>query len=163
MFRSFLLAQIARRILHKQPVVKFLKIWAIYHRLYGISAWKRGWSKVYFLTTRLFGQQWTKKWCWWLCEDEIAEFLTKTEGRKCKNTQNILLDWCYLLFEKYLQEKIICFYSENLPRYIIGLRFTEIPRGGKPEKSLEIFWMKNKTIFQFGIRAMKNYADLGGC
>ena len=55
------------------------------------------------------------------------------------------------------------FYSENLPRYIIGLTFTEIPRGGKPEKSLEIFWMKNETIFQFGIRAMKNYADLGGC
>ena len=37
--------------------------------------------------------------------------LTKTKkeivrkGRKCKNTQKILLDGCYLLFEKYLQEK----------------------------------------------------------
>ena len=37
--------------------------------------------------------------------------LTKTKkeivrkGRKCKNTQKILLDGCYLLFEKCLQEK----------------------------------------------------------
>ena len=38
-------------------------------------------------------------------EDEIAEFLTKTERKKTQNTQNILLDGCYLLFEGYLGKK----------------------------------------------------------
>ena len=37
--------------------------------------------------------------------DEVAEFLTTTERRKSKNTQNILLDGCYLLFEEYLHGK----------------------------------------------------------
>ena len=41
----------------------------------------------------------------WLSEDDIAKFLTKTEWKKCKNMQNILLDGCYLFFEEYLQEK----------------------------------------------------------
>ena len=31
-------------------------------------------------------------------------FLTKTDRKKCKNTHNILLDGCYLLFEQYLLE-----------------------------------------------------------
>ena len=44
-------------------------------------------------------------------KDEVAEFLTKTERRKSKNTQNILLDGCYLLFEEYLHGKNICFIS----------------------------------------------------
>ena len=35
---------------------------------------------------------------------KIAEFLIKTERKIRKNTQNILLDGCYLLFEAYLQE-----------------------------------------------------------
>ena len=35
---------------------------------------------------------------------KIAEFLIKTERKICKNTQNILLDGCYQLFEDYLQE-----------------------------------------------------------
>ena len=41
----------------------------------------------------------------WLSEDDIAKFLTKTEWKKCKNMQNILLDGCYLFFEEYLREK----------------------------------------------------------
>ena len=32
----------------------------------------------------------------WL--DEIAEYFTKTEWKKCKNMQNIFLDGCYKLF-----------------------------------------------------------------
>ena len=44
-------------------------------------------------------------------KDEVAEFLTKTERKKSKNTQNILLDGCYLLFEEYLHGKKICFIS----------------------------------------------------
>ena len=40
-------------------------------------------------------------------EDEIAELLTKTERKKWKNTQNILLDACYLLL--YL-------HPETMPR-----------------------------------------------
>ena len=38
-------------------------------------------------------------------EDEIAKFLTKTERKESKNTQIILLNACYLLFEEYLHEK----------------------------------------------------------
>ena len=43
-------------------------------------------------------------------KDEVAEFLTKTERRKSKNTQNILLDGCYLLFEEYLHGRKHRFY-----------------------------------------------------
>ena len=53
--------------------------------------------------------------------------LTKTKkeivrkGRKCKNTQKILLDGCYLLFEKYLQEKksILLGVGGQFPRNLI--------------------------------------------
>ena len=44
--------------------------------------------------TRLFGPLNRSR----LSKDEIAEFLTKTEGKKWTNTQNILLDGFYLLF-----------------------------------------------------------------
>ena len=54
------------------------------------------WYDIY-LETRLLGRS-------RLSEDEKAEFFTKTERKKCKNTQNILLDGCYLLFEQYLLE-----------------------------------------------------------
>ena len=40
-----------------------------------------------------------------LSEEYFAEFLTKTERKESKNTQNLLLDRCYLLFEEYLQER----------------------------------------------------------
>ena len=43
----------------------------------------------------------------WLTSDcvfKIAEILTKSERKLCKNSQNILLDGCYLRFEEYLQE-----------------------------------------------------------
>ena len=46
-------------------------------------------------------------------KDEVAEFLTKTERRKSKNKQNILLDGCYLLFEEYLHGKKHLFYILN--------------------------------------------------
>ena len=46
-----------------------------------------------------------------------AEFLTKIERNKCNNTQNIVIDGCYLLFEEYLQEKkTIYLYPESVPR-----------------------------------------------
>ena len=32
------------------------------------------------------------KWRLLLSEDEIDEFVTKTERKKCKSTQNVLLD-----------------------------------------------------------------------
>ena len=57
------------------------------------------------LETRLLRQKWTEKWLSRLFEDGIAELLTYTEWKKCKNTQNILLDGFYLLFEEYLQDK----------------------------------------------------------
>ena len=60
------------------------------------------------METRLLGQQWTIKKTRRsrLSENEIAEFLT-TLNIKCKNTQNISIDGCYLRFEEYLQEKNI--------------------------------------------------------
>ena len=43
-----------------------------------------------------------------LSEDELAEFLTKTERKEInKNTHNILLDGCYLFFGEYMQEKLV--------------------------------------------------------
>lgn len=48
------------------------------------------------------------KWLlWWLSKNKnlIAEFLTKTEQKMNKNTQNKLLDGCHLLFEEYLQQE----------------------------------------------------------
>ena len=43
-----------------------------------------------------------------LSEDELAEFLTKTEQKEInKNTHNILLDGCYLFFGKYMPEKFV--------------------------------------------------------
>ena len=39
--------------------------------------------------------------------EEIAEFLTKTERKKFKNAQNVLLDGYYLLLKEYLREKKI--------------------------------------------------------
>ena len=46
-----------------------------------------------------------------LSKDEIAKFLTKTERNESKNTQNTLLDVCFLLFLEYLQEKKPVFIS----------------------------------------------------
>ena len=46
-----------------------------------------------------------------LSKDEIAKFLTKTERNESKNTQNTLLDVCFLLFLEYLQEKTPVFIS----------------------------------------------------
>ena len=63
-----------------------------------------------------------------LSEDEIAEFLTKTEQKKCQTTQNILLGGCYLLCKEYLEEKL--FYILK-PRREIGQSLEERLRGSK--------------------------------
>ena len=47
-----------------------------------------------------------------------------------------------------------------------GKCFKEVYEDGWFVKSLEIFWMNNKTIIEFGFRRMiymKYYADLVGC
>ena len=76
---------------------------------------------------------------WWrsrLSEDEITEFLTKTERTKC----NVLLDRYYLLFKQYLQEKSSFYYNYILkPSREIGQRFEEILQGVWLLKNLEIF------------------------
>ena len=53
----------------------------------------------------LFTDEWTKKMAITVIRRRIAEFLTKIERKKCNNTQNMVIDGCYLLFEEYLQEK----------------------------------------------------------
>ena len=86
-----------------------------------------------------------------LSEDEIAEFLTETERKENKNTQNILLDICYLLFEEYPQKRP-CVYILKLCRKI-GQSLEEISlRGGKLVKNFILFWMNNKTIIEFDFR-----------
>ena len=61
-------------------------------------------------------------------KDEVAEFLSKSERGKSKNTQNILLDGWYLLFEEYLHGKNICLYPKLCRE--IGQSFEESLRGG---------------------------------
>ena len=74
-----------------------------------------------------------------LPEDEIAEFLTEeTELKENKNTQNILLNICYLLFEEYPQKRP-CVYILKLCRKI-GQSLEEISlRGDKLAKNFIIF------------------------
>jgi len=67
----------------------------------------------------------------------LAKFLTKTESEKCNNTQNILLDGCYLLFEEYLEEKNVCLYPE--PYRQIGQCLEESLPGGSLVKNLKTF------------------------
>ena len=62
-------------------------------------------------------------------KDEVAEFLTKTERRKSKNTQNILLDGCYLLFEELSARKKTSVLYPKLCREI-GQSFEESLPGG---------------------------------
>ena len=69
-----------------------------------------------------------------LSEDEIAE----TERKENKNTQNILLNICYLLFEEYPQKRP-CVYILKLCRKV-GQSLEEISlRGGKLVKNFIIF------------------------
>ena len=102
---------------------------------------------VYSLTSEL------KKMAITVIRRRKAEFLTKIERKKCNNTQNIVIDGCYLLFEEYLQEKKGSIYILN-PCREIGLSFEKSLRGGKLVKNFEIFWMSNITIIELGFRVM---------
>ena len=64
--------------------MRSMKMWSRRHRLY---------SRLTFCIPTSLSQL-----------IKIAGFLIKTERKICKNTQNILLNGCYLLFENYLQE-----------------------------------------------------------
>ena len=64
-----------------------------------------------------------------------------------KNTENNLLDGCYLLFEEYLWEKNISLSPKTVPR--IGQSFEEIQRRGKLVKNFKTFWINIKTIIEF--------------
>ena len=109
----------------------------------GIFAWKRD----------CLGNQWSKKWRSRLSEDELAEFL-----KKCKNTQNILLDRSYLLFEEYLQEKKTSFCILKRCRGM-GQSFEKNLRGGKLVKNLQTFWMNNITVIYVTHYAIKCSLD----
>ena len=63
--------------------------------------------------------------------NEIAEFLTKPEWKESKNTQNILLVGCYILFDA----KKTSVYILKLCRKI-GQSLGESLRGGKLVKNL---------------------------
>ena len=96
----------------------------------------------------------------------MDDFLTKTERKKCKNMQNILLDVCYSL-------RRICNKKSSI--YILkqcrdsGQCFKESLQEGNVVKNLEIVWMNNKTIefsfhmlwriIQISIRACCSYSS----
>lgn len=72
-----------------------------------------------------------KKCCLRLSKDEIAKFSLKLNGKKCKNTQIMLLyGIIYILFEKHLREKHISVYIMK-PCGEMGQYFEESLRGGK--------------------------------
>ena len=48
-----------------------------------------------------------------LTEDELAEFLTKTERRKCENMEKDIARWMLSIFKGYLQRKKPVFISWN--------------------------------------------------
>ena len=50
-------------------------------------------------------------------EDEIAEFLTKTQRNECKNMQNRSFDGCYLRFEEYVKEKTFVYILRPKPKF----------------------------------------------
>ena len=71
-------------------------------------------SVLISLITRLIEQKWRSR----LSKDKIAEFLTKTERTKDKNTQNMFLDECNPLFEESLQKKdnVCLLFPESVQR-----------------------------------------------
>ena len=75
----------------------------------GLAVYSRATALSSLVTSEL------KEWCSRLSKDEIPEFLSNTERKESKNTQNILLDRCYLLCEAYLQ-KHFCLYPKSVPK-----------------------------------------------
>ena len=73
----------------------------------------------------------------------------KTDGKETKDTQNILLDGCYHVFEEYLQEhqhqKKPVFVTWHCAKKKVGQRLEEslerLP--GNLVKNVKIFWINN--------------------
>ena len=82
-----------------------------------------------------------------LPKDEITEFPSKTEQKKCNNTPKIYLDGLHRLFEDLNLNPL----DKQSKRFEVSLR---IP--GKVVKNLEIpvFSIKN-NIIEFGIHMMR--------
>ena len=105
---------------------------AIYHRFDGIFDWNEGASINLLFQERppscLFTSE-LKNWRLQLSKDEKAEYLTKTERKKCKNMQNIIARWLLSTFKEYLEEKT----SDHIqkPDIEIGKSLEESLRGGK--------------------------------
>ena len=67
----------------------------------------------------------------------------KSERKKCKSTQNILFDGCYVLFEEYLQKKNVCI----LKLYRgIGKTLEESLRGYKLRSSKSFEWIIKQLL-----------------
>ena len=110
MFRRFWLALMPQLILNIQLAPTILGIceqYTIDSMVYLIENEVDRWHIC--LETRMFGPLSRSR----LSEDEIAEFVTKTEGKKRKNKQNILLDGFYLLFLEISARKKHLFVSWN--------------------------------------------------
>ena len=133
----------------------------------GIWAWKRGnlgnRPSINLASGRerqaVYSRMNLKKW--WrsrLSEDEITEFLTKTE-----RTQNIhvLLDIIYFLSSIYKKNHLFINYILR-PCREISQSFEDILQGVRLLKNLEILWINSETVTEFVFRMMWNYADLGG-
>ena len=125
-FQCFRLTPITQLLLHNQLALKIYgrcqQYTALSHWFDGVFTWKQGWLMVYCicLEKRQLGQSELKKWLSRLSEDEIAEFLTKTEQNKYKYEQNIKLHECYkyLFLRSISQRKQYSVYILKLCRHI---------------------------------------------
>ena len=106
-----------------------------------IFDWKRGCLGKSELNNGDHGYSKTKKLNFWL----------KLNGRNAR----IRKPFCsmdLILFDEYLQDKTSVYILKACRE--IGQRFEKSLRGGKHVKNLEILWMNNKTIIEFGCRTM---------
>ena len=71
------------------------------------------------------------------------------------------IDIIYFLSSIYKKNDLFVNYILK-PCREIDQSFEEILQGVRLLKNLEIFWINNETIMEFGFRMMWNYADLGG-
>ena len=117
-FHRFWLAQSARRILHtwRWPILEdasnILSIrwfclgnevdrwWSMVYWFGDDTGWAINRPSISVVSRRgdpaIYSRVYQKR-RWLLSKDEIAKFLTKTERNESKNTQNTLLDVCFLL------------------------------------------------------------------
>ena len=103
-----------------------------------VDRWRQG----------FWGNSELKKWR----SKEITKFLTKIERKKLKNTQNILIDGCYLLLRSIGKQKaFVCVWKPCLEN---SKKKAKVLKKVQFVKNLEKFWINDKTVIESGFRIM---------